>query len=269
MTAAEDFSDHVSGECLPEPVWRVRQLVLSHLAAIILLASWLLPVSRGWWDQLDVAVFRFLNGSLRLGELWQILWALGNIRLTDVFFGALMLLVIILWLWGRPREIQNMKCAAFGGLAMFLVATPLVLHLVIQTWLGYSRYSPSLVVDGALRLSKLVPSIDSKDVAITSFPGDHAFVLITFTAFFWYLGPRRFAVTASVLAFIFMLPRLVGGAHWLTDDVIGGVVPAVLVVSWLLATPLGYYLTKMFLPLVKGIIALIPRRLRIPERTVS
>jgi membrane-associated phospholipid phosphatase len=87
--------------------------------------------------------------------------------------------------------------------------------------------------------------------------------------FFCYLGPRRYAVTISILAFILMMPRLVGGAHWMTDSVIGGGVPALLAVSWLLATPLGFHMARKLLPLVRGIVALIPEWLRIPERMAS
>lgn len=269
MTAAEDSRDHSRAERLPEPVWRMKPLIASHLAAILLLASWLLPLPRSWWDQLDLAAFGMLNGSLAYAEWWQTLWALGNIRLTDVFFGALMLVIILFWLWGRPREVQNMKCAAVGALGVFLAVMPQVLHPVIQIGFGYSRLSPTLVVDGALLLSKLVPAINAKDVSVSSFPGDHAYILMTLILFFWYLGPRRISVTVTVLSVIFMMPRLVGGAHWLTDTVIGGAVPALLAMSWMLATPLGYYLARFFLPLVRGVIAFVPEWLRIPERSAS
>ncbi len=259
----------LSGERLPEPVWRMKTLVLSNLVAIILLVSWLLPLTRVWWDQLDVAVFQALNGSLAYAKWWQILWALGNIRLADVFFGAMMLLIILSWMWGRPREVQNMKVAALGALGVFQLAIPFLLHPIIHVLIGYKRYSPTLAVDGALWLTKLVPWLNAKDISITSFPGDHAYILISSAIVFWYLGPRRTAITFSVLAFIFVIPRLIGGAHWFTDDVIGGAVPALFTVSWLFATPLGYYMAKMFLPLVQGIIAFIPQWLRIPERTPS
>jgi len=56
---------------LPEPGWRLKSLLWFHLVAAILLASWFLPVTRGLWDQLDVAVFLLLNGSLALGQWWQ------------------------------------------------------------------------------------------------------------------------------------------------------------------------------------------------------
>lgn len=258
-----------AGAGLPEPVWRLRPLVLTHLAAIVLVASWILPVSRRWWDQLDVAVFRLLNGSLGLGEGWQMFWALANHRLTDLLSGALMLLLFVSWLWGRPRDVQNMKCASLGALAPLMGVVILFLHPFIIKWIGYARPSPTLVLDGVLWLSELVPSIEAKIADRSSFPGDHAFILVSFALFFMYLGPRRVAVTASMLALVFILPRLVGGAHWLTDDVIGGAIPALLVVSWLLATPLGYYMARMLLPLVRVFIALIPERLRIPERRGS
>ncbi|HDL17319.1 MAG TPA: hypothetical protein ENH27_05715 [Rhizobiales bacterium] len=229
------------------------------------MASWILPVSRGWWDRLDVAAFRFLNGSLSLGEWWQVLWALANNRGTDVFSGTLILLLIVSWLWGRPRDVQNMKLASLGALLLFMGAVIMSLHPLIIKWIGYARPSPTLVLDGVFWLDKLVPSIDAKVADRSSFPGDHAFILVTFALFFIFLGPWRTAAVASLLALVFNLPRLVGGAHWLTDGVIGGAIPALLVVSWLLATPLGYYLARMFLPLVRGIMMLIPERLRIPE----
>ncbi|MHA1163967.1 MAG: phosphatase PAP2 family protein [Alphaproteobacteria bacterium] len=269
MTAKDILPGQLRGERLPEPVWRMKPLVLSHLAAIIIVGSWLWPVSRGWWDQLDVAVFKVLNGSLAYADWWQTLWAFGNIRLMDVFSGALLLVILISWLWGRPRDVQNMKIATLGALVAFLVVIPQVSHTVIQSWFGYLRHSPTLVVDGALRLSKLVPTLNAKDVSISSFPGDHAYTLFILMIFFWYLGPRRYAVTVSILALILMMPRMIGGAHWMTDSVIGGGVPALLAVSWLLATPLGFYMAGMLLPLVKFINAVIPEWLRIPERMAS
>ena len=40
------------------------------------------------------------------------------------------------------------------------------------------------------------------------------------------------------LAFLFMLPRLVAGAHWGQDDYIGGVAMAALALGWGYYTPL-------------------------------
>ncbi len=250
---------------LPEPGWRLRLLVLTQLVAIVIVASWVFPVSRGWWDQLDVAAFRFFNGSLNLGEWWQIFWAAANHRITDVFSGTLLVLLVLSWLWGRPREEQNMMCASFGALLLVMGAVIISLHPLIIKWIGFARASPTLVLDDVMWLDKLVPWIDAKVADRSSFPGDHAFILASFALFFWFLGPRRIAILALTMAVVFNLPRLVGGAHWLTDGLIGGAIPALLVVSWLLATPLGYYLARMFLPLVKLLVALIPKPLRIPE----
>jgi membrane-associated phospholipid phosphatase len=243
----------------------VKSLVWLHLAAAILIVSWIWPVSRMWWDQLDEATFRLLNGSLHLGESWQYFWALANHRSVDLLSGGVSALVVLWWLWGHPREIQNKRCAALGGLAVTLLVIPFTAHIIIKFVLDFQRHSPSLVIDGALRLNELVPSFETKDISIYSFPGDHAFILFTIGLFYCFLAPRKIVVAAWIIAVIFMLPRLVGGAHWLTDDVIGGLAPALIVVSWQLSTPLGCRLMNLCLPLVRLVVALIPKPLRIPD----
>lgn len=252
---------------LPEPGWRVKSLIWFHLVALVLILSWLWPFTRELWDQLDEGIFRVLNGSLRFGESWQYFWALANHRSVDLLSGGLSGLVVLWWLWGRPREVQNKICAALGGLAITLLVIPFTAHIIIKFAMHYERYSPSLVIDGALRLNELVPSFETKDISIYSFPGDHAFILCTVALFYWLLAPRKFVVAAWIIAVVFSLPRLVGGAHWMTDDFIGGLAPALMVVSWQLSTPLGYRLMNVCLPLVKLVVALIPKPLRIPDHS--
>lgn len=252
---------------LPEPGWRVKSLIRYHAVAAILILSWVWPTSRMWWDQLDEAAFALLNGSLRLGEGWQFFWALANTRLVDVLSGGVSALVVVWWLWGRPRDIQNKICAALGGLAVTLMVVPFTAHIIIRLGANFQRYSPSLVIDGAMRLNELVPSFETKDISIYSFPGDHAFILSAVALFYGLLAPRKIVVAAWIVAVIFIMPRLVAGAHWLTDVVIGGFAPALIVVSWQLSTPLGYRLMNFFLPVVRLVIALIPRPLRIPDNS--
>ena len=40
------------------------------------------------------------------------------------------------------------------------------------------------------------------------------------------------------MAVVFSLPRLVGGGHWLTDDIVGGGFLSLTTLAWGLATPL-------------------------------
>jgi membrane-associated phospholipid phosphatase len=254
---------------LPETGWRVKSLIWFHLAAALLLASWLLPVTDDLWDMLDTALFRFLNGSLSLGYGWQSFWALANNRLIDFLSGGLAALIFIWWLWGQPREVQNRMCAALCALAIVLMVVPFTTHLLNRHVFHYHRLSPTLVYDDALRLTTLVPWAETKDASSRSFPGDHAFILISVALYFWLLAPRKIFMATAIVTVIFLLPRLVGGAHWLTDNIMGGAVPALVVMGWFLATPLCHHMTRFFLPPVRLVIKLIPKPLRIPDHNGS
>jgi len=41
------------------------------------------------------------------------------------------------------------------------------------------------------------------------------------------------------ITLLFMLPRLVAGAHWFSDDFVGGLLIALLTLGWGYCTPLG------------------------------
>jgi membrane-associated phospholipid phosphatase len=78
----------------------------------------------------------------------------------------------------------------------------------------------------------------AKDTASDSFPGDHGLVLLLFAGFVSFFMPRIYGIIASVMMVIFTLPRLMSGAHWLTDEIVGAVAVGVMCLSWVLATPL-------------------------------
>ncbi|MCH8922281.1 MAG: phosphatase PAP2 family protein [Planctomycetes bacterium] len=247
------------------PVWRGKALLISNALALLLVATWLTPATRQLWDRFDLAVFRLLNDSLALGHGWQMFWAVANYRALDVLPAVLILALFVVSIWGRPRDVQNQHWALLGVLAVVLVVVPPLMELVVHQSLHYSRLSPTLVLDDTLRLSQLVPSIEAKDASPACFPGDHAFVLLAVASFFWYVGRRRDALIASLLVAVFVLPRLVGGAHWATDVLVGGGAAALLAGSWTFATPLGHRVATLLHPLVCGVVRLVPRPLRIPE----
>ncbi len=50
--------------------------------------------------------------------------------------------------------------------------------------------------------------------------------------------PGGYGLLAALFAIFFTLPRLMSGAHWLTDDLVGAVSLGTLILAWLFATPL-------------------------------
>ena len=118
---------------------------------------------------------------------------------------------------------------------VFPVFSPLVAHF------HWQRASPSLTVKGAVLISELFPGwqglLHVKDSSGRAFPGDHASVLMLWALFVSAFagGWRRWLVWS--LAALFMLPRVVAGAHWLSDVLVGGTFLALTTIAWGLCTP--------------------------------
>lgn len=200
--------------------------------AVVLLGSWLHPLTRSVWDQLDQSFFVTLNGSLAaLQDLpgWTFSWAVMNSRLFDAVPFLIMLAFVAWPIEGRFRirtqdgrltpEVK--RCISFLLLLIHLLLFRVIFHRLVD-YFHWNHPGPSLVVPDTIFLSELHPQVHPKDHSSHSFPGDHTAVLVIWAAFCWtrIRSSRRY--TAAFLAVFFSLPRLVGGAHWLSDDLVGG-----------------------------------------------
>ena len=120
---------------------------------------------------------------------------------------------------------------------------------------GLSGQSPSLVLSPANRLSELAPHIPAKDGTSNSFPGDHGTIVLCWLGLFILSSRRPLAIGAvALLSVLFMLPRLVAGAHWLSDNLVGSLSITILTLSWCYCTPLLQWLTDKSLRVLEPII---------------
>jgi membrane-associated phospholipid phosphatase len=214
-------------------------LLLGCGASVVLFMSWYLEPTRSLWLTIDDRVFWALNGSLAGVRSWQIFWAAANERAADIVVALCILGLFARFLLGEGR---NRKDAVA---AIFLMLTGLVIAGVeIGKALPISRLSPTLVHPDALRLSELVFWMPTKDASGDCFPGDHATALLIFAGVVTFYLPRTYAAAAWVIAIVFMIPRAVDGAHWLTDDLVGSVAVAGVVLSCVFATPLHNIMTN-------------------------
>lgn len=90
----------------------------------------------------------------------------------------------------------------------------------------------------------------AKDYSGDSFPGDHGLMLMIYAGFMLrYFGKKAFAVSCIILI-IFMLPRIMAGAHWFTDIAVGSLSISLVGLSWVLLTPVSDkcidFLNKIF-----------------------
>lgn len=241
--------------------WRWPALLGLHLSAALLLASWLWPAGQACWAQLDNATFALLNGSLAPQSLWSGVWAVASLRLFDLLAAGLMLALLIRkdWLFDQAERWQ----ALFTFVALLAILLVIrVLFAKLANAYDWQHSSPSLQVLGSVRLSEQYPwlteHLDLKDASKRSFPGDHASVLMLWGAFMALFARRAKLALVLGLTTLLMLPRLFAGAHWLSDDLVGGVILTVLAFAWGYCTPLASVLASTMQRLAAPLLKRLP-----------
>ncbi|OOZ37501.1 hypothetical protein BOW51_02285 [Solemya velesiana gill symbiont] len=206
------------------------------------MGSWLLEPTHSLWQALDEKVFWAMNNSLADNKSWQATWAVANNRMFDLV--AALSMVLLFGHYALFRDRQNLR--HYIAIGMVLVCALFVAALIGTQLIPIERPSATAQFPEALRLSELAPWIKTKDYSSDSFPGDHGVVLMMCAGFLvWHL-PRSYGIAACIFAVLFTLPRLMSGAHWLTDEIVGAVAVDTLVMGWFFATPLQDKLLTWF-----------------------
>lgn len=218
--------------------WHWPALLAGHLLAALLLLSYSLPAGHAFWQALGADVFYLLNGSLANNGAWTWFWAWMNTREVDAASAVLLLAFLVFPLTATREKLQPLLCGFLALMLLMLPARELLSELTVAY--GLSGPSPSLVLEPAYLFSELRPSIPAKDTASTSFPGDHASVLLIWFGFLaWNSRGTGARLLLGAVTLLLILPRLVGGAHWLADVAVGGMVMALVTLSWAFASPLA------------------------------
>jgi membrane-associated phospholipid phosphatase len=224
---------------LPPPHFQRRPFLLLNVAAALLFASWVLPATRLRWEALDTQVFTVLNGTLDASGPgpWNGLWALVNARYFDALSFVVMgvLLTVCCMAHGKQRILYGL--AVFPVLLFLLILARESLEAVADVS-GWNHNSPSMQHESTVWLSRIYPGWGTKDKSLASFPGDHAGVLFIWLGYCLYLVRNRWSLLVAILTGLGMLPRLVSGAHTVSDELVGGGVAALVALSVCLYTPL-------------------------------
>jgi membrane-associated phospholipid phosphatase len=250
---------------LSQPRWCWRKLIICNVIALLLMASWLWQPTRAIWDGFDAWLFHWLNAPLANHPIWATIWAIGNMRPVDAAIGLIMLITII-----KSDFIfsgAQVRGALYAFLALLLLMLLIRIALFDQAlkFLQWKRASPSLVVDGAVRLTALFPGWEQKwalkDSSKQCFPGDHASVLFIWTAMLLYFARGKALFFVWLLTIIYALPRLIAGAHWGSDVFVGGAFLSLMAFGWGYYTPYvaraQNWLERLTAPIIK-ILAKLP-----------
>jgi len=220
---------------------KIPLILLLNAAGLALFLSWYLPVNHGFWFPVDAGIFHFFNEQLVKSKVILWLVAITNNRAFDgcslLAMGCLML---SFWL---KEDATGRRRIILIGLVMLLTAV--VINQLAQGLMPVKRSSPSLFFPNIHRVSELL-NISTKDASKDSFPGDHGMMLLIFASFMLrYFGKKAFAV-ALIIVVVFAFPRVMIGAHWLTDIVVGSLSAVLIGVPWVLMTPLSDRLIALF-----------------------
>ncbi len=227
-------------------IWHPIAFITCQLLAVAIYGSWLYPPTRAILDSTDASLFFSLNGSLHWGESWQLFWAYANTKMADIAVGIVMIILFLLFCFGGKKYLRIERLVAFGIMcAMILLTQDGGLANYYVSVIDISRASPSLLLEPAIRLSELYPNIELKDHSASSFPGDHGIVVLIWLSCIWFYASWRWGLLAIVVTLLILLPRMVVGAHWLTDNLVGSAALVLLMDAWILCTPLAYYLHKL------------------------
>ncbi len=225
----------------------IRALFLAHLCIILLVVSFFAPITRNLWQWIDTAFFTFFNHILANAPyLVKVGCAILNHKLTDWGEDIVFILFISAAIYKTAPEKRLHKTAQFI-FSIFLAASIIffINKMLFHEILEVKRMSPTLSIQNPFRLSHFLSFIKVKDASSMSFPGDHGTTLLLFCSLYHYFSPskklKRFALFYSMFR---ALPRLVVGAHWLSDIFVGGAAITLFCLSWALCTPFQYWATK-------------------------
>lgn len=215
--------------------WRPIPLILAIVFSSVLLGSLFIEPGASFWKYLDDSFFWTVNSSLDSSPIWYWLWALANNRGCDVVAVACM--IGVFFYEGRKSgERHWTKTAA----QFFMIAVLALVMVQVGKALPIERASATVMYEGAIQLSDLVPQISLKDKSGDSFPGDHGIALFIFAGGALLYLRRSYAIAAVVVAVLFTLPRMMSGAHWLSDELVGAVSIGWLGMAVFVYTPLRY-----------------------------
>lgn len=212
-------------------------LIWNLLGAFIAL-SWLLLPGHGFWARWDFQVFHSFNTLIAEPGEWRLLMAITNNRLFDLVSISCML-VLLGWQYLQGDLAARRRLLA---MSLLMVVTALIINRVGHL-VPVERPSPTLSLPGALRLTALI-DFPTKDSSSDSFPGDHGLMLMIFAGFMLRFAPRWVGVAACLMVPLFTLPRIMVGAHWVTDIYMGSLAITTLLLPWLLLTPLAPALVR-------------------------
>ncbi len=220
-----------------------------NLLGVLLFYSWFHADANSFWPVVDKNVFFTFNHLLGENEAFRYLVAFTNLRFFDVFGFLAMAMVFLFHFLKHDKDYRRFMICM--GITMLVTA---VIAKQVAMTLDFDRPSPTLhfsaLGENVLYVSKLT-EWPAKDWSKSCFPGDHGMCLIIFCVYMLrYFGLKSF-LAGLLITVLFSLPRVMSGAHWVSDIAVGAVTVNLVVLSWILLTPVSDFIIASLMKLLR------------------
>lgn len=197
------------------------------------------PFFQPFLKQINHAFFWTINDTLKEPSAWRLFWAFSNHRIYDYIGDVVVAICIVGHLRNTPQELFSKRLAEAIFCLLFMGSITLFFNcLLLRHTIQIPSLSPSLVFENCVRLSKEITLFSVKDCSKTSFPSDHAITALSFAMSFCVFAKKRWALLGFFYAIMTFSPRLVVGAHWLTDLLVGSLPVCLVYFACVFCTPL-------------------------------
>lgn len=221
---------------------KIRLLLLCHLLIAILLSTFLWPVTKVYWDKIDLFFFHLLNDPMENNRFLQYFWGFSNHHNADWVEDLVFLVLLVVYIYKPSSKSRTRKVAeCLFSLLLMGAILYFVGRLFFRIHLRILRDSPSIVVESCVRLSQEIPWLSLKDISTKSFPADHAITAFLFASIYTFLTRNALSCIAIIYCSYVSLPRMAVGAHWLSDALVGSGTIVLFFLSWTYCTPVHRY----------------------------
>ena len=153
-----------------------------------------------------------LNGTLNWNKYWVFFWGYLN-HFYETYLNIIPITAIII------LALKLSKVGLKDGMLKFfyyIITLELVLYFSKEIF-DYIRLSPSYYFNDFVSIIKLLGNENLKCTSHHSFPSGHS---LAYFYFFFYIKTfkiDRLTLISLALAIFFSIPRVISGAHWVSD----------------------------------------------------
>ncbi len=242
--------------------WNIKYFILLLFSAVLYIKLWCeFELTASLFDKMDYGVFYYLNNLLH-NDTWSLFCAIINTRYFDLFSASCMILVALLFIFKSKRYCIVRRISLFAIVCLFMgISSYASQYLFLgverisptREHLGGSKYMRRRIIKkmkkqgrkmDVIFLGRKHLNIDTKDGSNLTFPSDHGVVLGAFIVGMLFYGGMKLGLLSFALGVIFSIPRLLSGAHFITDTLVGTVVVIMLSTAFFYMTPLHLYFEK-------------------------